>query len=121
MKMTKAYGLMALGLTLTACADANDPLIVDGHRNPNFQSDLAACEQVSLQKEKSNDSAIAGAIVGGLVGAAEADSGDALAGLGVGAAVGGLLGTAEDSSELDEARKSIVFNCMRGRGHNVVG
>ncbi|WP_299079831.1 glycine zipper family protein [uncultured Ruegeria sp.] len=121
MKLTNSCGILILGLTVAACSDSADTLIVDGQKKANFQSDLTACQQVSMQREKTNDGAITGAVIGGLVGAAEADSGDALAGLGIGAAVGGLIGTAEDSSEADGARKRIVFNCMRGRGHNVVG
>ncbi|WP_298933176.1 glycine zipper family protein [uncultured Ruegeria sp.] len=121
MKLTNSCGILILGLTVAACSDSADTLIVDGQNKANFQSDLTACQQVSMQREKTNDGAITGAVIGGLVGAAEADSGDALAGLGIGAAVGGLIGTAEDSSEADDARKRIVFNCMRGRGHNVVG
>ncbi|WP_162947022.1 glycine zipper family protein [Ruegeria sp. EL01] len=121
MKLTNSCSLLMIGLTVAACSENADTLIVDGQKKANFQSDLTACQQVSLQREKSNSGAITGAVVGGLIGAAEAGSGDALAGLGVGAAVGGLVGTVEDSADTEEARGGIVFNCMRGRGHNVVG
>lgn len=117
----KTTALVTLGLFVAACSDDPYAPIVDGPQGAQFQSDLAACRQVSLQLEKTNDSRTGGAIVGGLVGAAEADDGDELGGAVAGALIGGALGSAEESSEVQEARNGIVFNCMRGRGHNVVG
>ena len=110
-----------LALTLAACSDEPYAPIVDGPQSVQFQSDLEACRQVSLQRQNDSSARTGGAIVGGLVGGVEADDGDELGGVVAGALVGGLLGSAEASAETDEARDQIVFNCMRGRGHNVVG
>lgn len=122
MKTTfKITGLFALGLSVTACSDAPYTPIVDGQKDALFQSDLAACRQVSLQHEKTNERAIGGAVIGGLIGGAEADNGDELGGVVAGAVIGGLLGSAEEGGEVSAAQDRIVFNCMRGRGHNVVG
>lgn len=122
MKTTfKLLSIGALGLTLTACAEGPYSPIVDGPKTARYQSDLAACRQVSLQREKTNSGAIGGAVIGGLLGGAEADSGDALEGAVAGAVIGGLLGSAEETNEVEDARDGIVFNCMKGRGHNVVG
>lgn len=117
----KTTALISLGLFTAACSDSPYTPIVDGPQGAQFQSDLAACRQVSLQLENTNDGRTGGAIVGGLVGAADADDGDELGGLVAGALIGGAIGSAEESSEIQDARDRIVFNCMRGRGHNVVG
>ena len=114
----KSTFLMGLGLSLAACADGPYEPIVDGHVSRNYHSDLAQCRQVSAQKQSTGDGATAGAVIGGLVGGLEDES---VGGAVVGAALGGLIGSAEENSEVDDARDQIVFHCMRGRGHNVVG
>jgi len=119
--MMMTAGATALGLLVSACSDGPYTPIVDGPRAANYEADLAACRQVSAQHTTSKAGTTGGAIVGGLVGGAEADSGDEIEGAVAGALVGGLIGSAEDKSEAQSARDSIVFNCMRGRGHNVVG
>jgi outer membrane lipoprotein SlyB len=106
---------------VAACSDDPYAPIVDGPRSAAFQKDLASCRQVAQQKKSTNIGRNGGAILGGLAGAAEADSGEALEGAVVGAVLGGVIGSASENGEVDEARDKIVFNCMRGRGHNVVG
>jgi hypothetical protein len=59
--------------------------------------------------------------LGGLIGAVDSDDGDEAGGLLAGAVVGGLIGSAEEGSQISDERDKIVFNCLRGRGHNVVG
>ena len=108
-------------LGLAACSDAPRSYIVDGPRGPAFQSDLAACQQLSRQKMEENTGTVTGAVIGGLAGAADAGSGDALEGAVVGGVIGGLFGKAEDKAVVEEARESIVFECLKGRGHKVVG
>lgn len=117
----KNTGILTFGLFMAACSDEPYQPIVDGPTGAQYQSDLAACRQLSLQNEGTNSGATGGAIIGGLIGGAEADDGDELGGAVAGAVIGGLIGGAEEGSEVDEARDRIVFNCMRGRGHNVVG
>lgn len=111
--------LCAFGLT--ACGEQEQQLIVDDPRSAYFEADLAACQNVSLQRRVDNSSIAAGAIVGGLVGVADADkkSDRAEAGL-AGAAIGGLMGAGEAQLEAGKAREQIVITCMRGRGHRVV-
>jgi len=63
---------------------------------------------------------LAGAAVGAVVGLADDDSTDgedALAGAVIGAAAGGLSAL----SEISEENRGMVFECMRGRGHRVIG
>ena len=121
MATTKFLLIPVLGISLAACSDDPEPFIVDGPKSARFNSDLAECEQLSLQREGDKGAATGGAIVGGLIGGAEADDGDALEGALVGAVIGGVVGSAEGNSKTEEQRNRIVFNCMRGRGHNVVG
>ena len=106
-------------VVIAGCADQPEEFIVDGPRNAAFNRDLAECKQLSLQKEKGNSGAIGGAVIGGLIGGV--DSSEPLEGAIAGAVVGGLLGSAEDLADLDDAQRDIVFNCMRGRGHKIVG
>ncbi len=108
---------IALVVFVSACAEGPYEPIVDGPRDAKYVSDLSACRQLSQQKQSDNSGAVTGAVLGGLVGGVEEDWEGAVAG----AAVGGLIGSAEDKSETLDAQDAIVFNCMRGRGHNVVG
>ena len=110
--------LLGLGLSLAACAEAPYEPIVDGQVSRNYHADLNACRQISTQKQSTGNGATAGAVIGGVIGGLEDES---VGGAVVGAAVGGLIGSAEENAEIDDARDRIVFNCMRGRGHNVVG
>ncbi|MBY6200557.1 hypothetical protein KUV65_04230 [Maritalea mobilis] len=113
---------LALSILLGACADLGtnvDP-ILDGEPNPQFQSDLAACRtlarnQTQLDRETMASAAI-GAGIGGVLGEVD-DDGDALGGALAGALAGAVAGGAEAS----ERREAIVLNCLRGRGHAVVG
>lgn len=117
-KFTKPALFLAAGLSLTACANAPYEPIVDGQVSRAYTADLEQCRQVSAQKRSTGTGVAAGAVIGGLAGGAEDES---LEGAVVGAAIGGLIGSAEEKSDVNKARDQIVFNCMRGRGHNVVG
>jgi len=108
-------------VSLSACSNEPYQPILDGPATAAYQSDLAACRQVAAQKKKTKEGVTAGAIVGGLIGAADADSGDALAGAIGGAIIGGLIGSTEEQSDVNKKRDAIVYNCLRGRGHKVVG
>ena len=115
MKRT-THPLLAASISLAACSNGPYEPIVDGPKTAAYHQDLAECRQLSLQKEKTNDGTIGGAVIGGLIGAGESAE-NAVAG----AVVGGLIGSAEESSEVNDERDTIVFNCMRGRSHKVVG
>lgn len=117
----KTISLSAAALLMTACATnsgANYTPIVDGPYAPNFGPDLAECQTLSkehalLNGNTQNDMLI-DAVLGGLLGSAD---GDAVEGALVGAAAGGGSGAYEAHKE----RKDVVINCMRGRGHRIVG
>ena len=114
--------LSAAGLVLmAACADsgANYKPILDGVPTPVYQADLAACEALARNQKQFDEDTMAATVLGAGVGAAlgEADSADALGGAVAGALAGGI----SSAVDVSERRESIVIECLRGRGHRVVG
>lgn len=107
---------------LAACADsgANYTPILDGPATPAFRSDLAACQALARdQRQFDQETAAAtilGAGAGALLGAADDDA-DALGG----AIAGALAGGVATAVTAGERREAIVVECLRGRGHRVVG
>lgn len=104
---------------VAACADsgANYRPIVDGAPAPAYEADLAACQ--TLARDQFDQETLGATVLGAGVGAAlgKADSGDALGGAVAGALTGGVAG----SVDVNERRQAIVIECLRGRGHRVVG
>lgn len=110
--------LIGLGLALTACAKKPYEPITDGPKSASYNSDLAECRQFSQQKQADGSGGAAGAIGGGITaGVFGGSTGDVVASI----ALGGIFGSAEDSAKTQSLRNRIVFNCMRGRDHNVIG
>ncbi|MDA5558420.1 glycine zipper family protein [Shimia sp. MMG029] len=113
---------LCASMVLGACtAPVDRPLTVDGTRNANFDDDYAHChtKAATFTDGTGTEYAATGAVVGGLIGVADAD--DALEGAVVGAAVGGLVGSAEAASERDHTRRDVLIRCMQNRGHDVIG
>ncbi len=115
--------LPAAGLALVAaCADhgANYEPILDGAPTRAYRADLAACQTLARNQNQFDHetagAAVLGAGVGAALGAAD-DDGDALGGAVVGALAGGMSGAVDAG----ERREAIVIECLRGRGHRVVG
>jgi uncharacterized protein YcfJ len=113
---------LALTLMLGACADwgADVTPILDGAPTAHYRSDLAACRQLAREQSQLESQTVASAAIGGVLGGVlgEAyDAGDALGG----AVVGALVGAAAGAAEASDAREGVVLNCLRGRGHPVVG
>jgi hypothetical protein len=123
---TKMKSLCILALCpmviLSACADigASYQPILDGAPSASFQSDLQACQSLARGQHQLDQDTMGSAAAGGLLGAAIADhdeSGTAVEGL-VGGALIGLVGGVSKSKD---KREAIVVDCMKGRGHRVVG
>lgn len=114
--------LAAVGLLLTACADtgAQYTPILDGAPMPGFQSDLSACQMLAREaahpREETWAAAGLGAVAGAILGEWD-EEGDPLGGAIAGAVAGGAASAVEGV----EAREAVVVECMRGRGHRVVG
>ena len=106
---------------VAACADsgANYQPILDGVPTPAYQADLTSCQDLARNQTQFDEDTIAATVLGAGVGAAlgEVDSGNALEGAIAGALAGGIS-SAVDASE---KREAIVIECLRGRGHRVVG
>ena len=109
-------------ITLSACADigASYQPILDGPPSATYQLDLQACQNVAGDQHQLDQDTMGSAAAGGLLGAAISGhdgGGTAVEGL-VGGAMIGLLGGVSKSKE---KREKIVVDCMKGRGHSVVG
>jgi uncharacterized protein YcfJ len=114
--------LATAGLVLVAaCADsgANYQPILDGTPTAAYQADLTACQALARNQNQFDQETMAATVLGAGVGAAlgEADSGDALGG----AVAGALAGGVSSAVDASERREAIVIECLRGRGHRVVG
>lgn len=115
-------GLVATTGLLAACADsgANYTPILDGPVTAGYQSDLAACQTLARDQRQFDQETIGAAALGAGAGAVLGhldEDGEALSG----AIVGGLAGGAAGAVDASERRKAIVIECLRGRGHRVVG
>lgn len=119
--MKKTLMIAALLPTLAACANsgANYNPILDGQPTTAFQSDLTACQALARSQTQFDQERVAATVLGAGAGAilGEADSGDALGG----AVAGALAGGVASSVDVNERREAIVIECLRGRGHRVVG
>jgi len=121
--MRPQLALATAGLVLmTACADsgANYEPILDGAPTRAYQADLADCQTLARNQtqfdQETAAAAVLGAGVGAVLGAAD-DDGDALGG----AVAGALAGGVSSAVDASERREGIVIECLRGRGHRVVG
>jgi len=109
-------------LTLAACADsgANYQPILDGAPTAAYRADLAACQSLSANQTQFYQETLGATVLGAGAGAAlgEFDNdGEALGGAVAGALAGGVAGAVNAS----ERREAIILECLRGRGHRVVG
>jgi len=113
-------GFISINLVGCGHSAARYEPINDGAKSLSYNDDLNSCQSLAEQRSYLNDDvksdALAGVVLGGLLGAAD-DDGSPLAG----ALVGAVAGAAGKSWEVRDDRKKIVVQCMKGRGHNVVG
>ncbi|MGJ8626138.1 MAG: hypothetical protein ACSHXB_04180 [Sulfitobacter sp.] len=119
-KTSLTVAAIAAGLLVSACANEPYEPVLDGGKTAQYQSDLAECRQASLRVTSNRKTARNAAIAGAVIGAATADSGEALEGA-IGTSIGaGLFGQQQEKNELQEDRDRAVFNCLRNRGHAVI-
>ena len=126
MNMTSATFLatiMVCAAISTGCANSSARYqpIVDGKISADYYADVQACQQLATQRKFNNgdvkSDAVAGALTGVLIGAIEEGTQGAIAG----AVVGSALGAGGRAWDTRAERKNIVIECMKGRGHRVVG
>ena len=113
-------------LALAACDDmgANYTPILDGAPTAAFQADLAACQTLARNQKQFDQETMAAATLGAGAGAvfgAFDDSMDPLGGAVGGAVAGALAGGVANAVDVSERREAIVVECLRGRGHRLVG
>jgi hypothetical protein len=90
-------------------------------KNPErFDADLAECRQIAEGNTSGGGAALAGAGIGAAIGAgvaAASGNRDAVGGAaGAGAVIGGAKGAGGSARE----KRTIVRNCLKGRGHAVL-
>lgn len=107
---------------LAACegSGASYNPILDGEPTAAYRADLAECQALARNQRQFDQETIAAAVlgagVGAVLGAVDDDTGAA-----GGAIAGGLAGGAAVGVDASERREAIVVECLRGRGHRVVG
>ena len=118
------FAVIITAVMMTAgCANSSARYqpIVDGNVSMDYYSDVQACQQLATRRTFTNgdvkSEAVAGAVTGILIGAIEQGTEGAIAG----AVVGSALGGGSTAWDTREERKKIVIECMKGRGHRVVG
>ena len=109
-------------LAVAACADsgANYHPILDGQPTATYHSDLATCQTLARNQKQFDQETLGAAVLGAGAGAVLGevdDEGEALGGAIIGALAGGVAGAVNAS----ERREAVVVECLRGRGHSVVG
>jgi len=113
--------LAALPL-VAACDDtgARYRPILDGTPSAAYETDLAACQALARDQRQFDQETVAAAVLGAGVGAVLGSVSDGADAAG-GAIAGALAGGTSVAVETSERREAIVVECLRGRGHRVVG
>lgn len=113
--------LAALPL-LAACegSGATYTPILDGEPTAAFRADLAECQALARDQRQFDQETLAAAVLGAGVGAALGAVDDDTGAAG-GAIAGGLAGGTAVAVDVGERREAIIVECLRGRGHRVVG
>lgn len=126
--MTKIYlaSLLAASVLVSACANsgASYKPVADGPTRVAYNSDLEACQAVATERSYVNgdtrNNAMIGAGLGALAGIADDEVNDTEGAI-AGAIVGAVAGAGVTMVETRGERRNIVVECMKGRGHPVVG
>lgn len=110
-------------VSLSACANtgADYAPIVDGPRDISYTQDLSECRNLAEQRSYANgdvkNEALLGAGIGAVAGGIDEGIDGAIGGL----ILGSLIGGAGRAWETQDERKQIVVECLKQRGHRVVG
>lgn len=107
---------------LTACGQMGADVVpvLDGPAQAGYAQDLDQCRALARAQKHLDQDTMASAVIGAGIGAAlgAVDESGSLEG---GLAIGLLTGGAQGLSDAALKREAIVLDCLRGRGHNVVG
>ncbi len=119
-------GLISLGsmaVLIGGCSNtgADYRPIVDGGASAAYESDLSECAAVADQRGYLNGDVQNAALLGTGLGAIVGGLSDGWGGALVGGVIGAAGGAGAEAWDTQDERKQIVKNCMKGRGHKVVG
>lgn len=122
--MMKRAGVLVLVVGLVGCAGYRPVVDLRGADTGQYGRDLAECQAYAEQVSPVEQSLVGG-LLGGLFGAAlGAATGAALGDPGTGAAVGaasmGVVGAGAGAAQGADAQRSIIRNCLAGRGYRVL-
>jgi len=123
MKIIK-FSLASALLVMAACQNtgANYTPVVDGAIGPNYSYDLAQCQQLAARQPNLDSNTAGKAAAGaGVAAASTAVFNNKGNNVRDAAALGALAGVTAGALEANANKETIVKNCMRGRGYNVVG
>ena len=120
MKILKATLAMLVIVSMVGCATRGvnyEPLVdLKGKSTSQFGQDLGECKAYAQQANDAASTAVAGAIVVGLLAAFLATRGDRNYYAGRGAVLGGAAGGAHAV----DTQETIIKKCLAGRGYNVL-
>lgn len=111
---------LALALAMTGCATTQsyNPVVDPARTSGSYYQDLQDCKNLAETQPSEASRAAAGAIVGALLfaalGAAAKVDRNQMAG------IGAIAGGAQGFGQGVQSQKTIVDNCLRGRGVNVL-
>ncbi len=126
-RMINLSGPIVLGfaaILLGGCSNTGAdyrPIVDGGADTAAYESDLAACAKVADQRGYLNGDVQNAALLGTGLGAIVGGLSDGWGGALVGGVIGAAGGAGAEAWDTQDERKQIVKNCMKGRGHNVVG
>lgn len=110
---------------LSSCTTYSPIVDTKGIDKAQYDTDLEECRAYADQVDATNEGvtngaigAVGGAAVGAILGAL---GGDAGAGAAMGTAVGGLGGGGIGASKAVDRQKTIINNCLKGRGYRILG
>lgn len=123
MKSKSRLTVASAAALLTACANtgADYSPIVDGPKDVSYTQDLAECQGLAKQRSYTNGDVKSDAALGAGIGAIAGGIDEGVEGAVGGLLLGGLIGGGGRAYETQDERKEIVVECLKGRGHNVVG
>jgi uncharacterized protein YcfJ len=119
---TTILSLLAASVLLAACAEsgANYTPILDGAPSATFERDLGDCQNLARDQSQFDQETVAAAVLGAGAGAVLGELSDDADALG-GAVAGAVAGGTASAVDATQRREDIVVECLRGRGHRVVG
>lgn len=116
--------LLPIAALLAACENSgsNYVPVIDGATGPNYQADLAACQQLAAQQPALGSNAgVNTAAAAGTAAATTAIVSNQGNNVLDAAIVGTVAGLAGSAVQQNQAKADIVSRCMSGRGYKVIG